>query len=74
VFVKFTGTRGGTELGVELDPAACDLAAADYDAPSGVIRLVGDLTLDYEPVRCTAEIDLATMEGQGSLALRELSR
>jgi uncharacterized protein YbdZ (MbtH family) len=68
VFVRFTGTRGGTELGVELDQAASDLAGADYEAGSGRIRLVGDLTLDFEPVRCIAEIDLATMTGSGRLA------
>jgi uncharacterized protein YbdZ (MbtH family) len=67
VFVRFTGTRGGTELGVELDRAASDLAAADYEAGSGQISLVGDLTLDFEPVRCVAEIDLATMSGNGRL-------
>lgn len=67
VFVRFTSTMGGTELGVRLDRDATDLAGADFDAASGHIRLVGDLTLDFEPVRCTAEIDLATMTGQGKL-------
>jgi len=73
VFVRFTDTVGGTELGVRLDPAASDLAGADFTAATGRIRLVGDLTLDFEPVRCTAEIDLATMTGTGSLAPRQLS-
>jgi len=67
VFVRFTGTRGGTELGVELDRAASDLDGADYEAGSGRIKLVGDLTLDFEPVRCVAEIDLATLSGRGRL-------
>jgi len=73
VFVRFTDTRGGTELGVELDRAASDLADADNEAGHdngaghGRIRLVGDLTLDFEPVRCIAEIDLATMSGSGRL-------
>lgn len=67
VFVRFTDTRGGTELGVELDRAASDLADAADEAGQGRIRLVGDLTLDFEPVRCVAEIDLATMSGTGHL-------
>jgi uncharacterized protein YbdZ (MbtH family) len=67
VFVRFTGTRGGTELGVELDRAASDLAGADFETGAGRMRLVGDLTLDFEPVRCVAEIDLATMSGTGRL-------
>jgi uncharacterized protein YbdZ (MbtH family) len=70
VFVRFTDTRGGTELGLRLDRDASDLSAADYDAPAGTIRLVGDLTLDFVPVQCTAEIDLSTMAGHGHLAER----
>jgi uncharacterized protein YbdZ (MbtH family) len=68
VYVRFTQTRGGTELGVRLDRAATDVTGADFDAPGGRIRLVGDLTLDFEPVRCFADIDLATMAGRGRLA------
>jgi uncharacterized protein YbdZ (MbtH family) len=70
IFVRFTGTRGGTELGMAVDLAECDLAGADFDDGRGRVRLVGDLTLDFEPVRCTAEIDLATMTGRGHLSLR----
>lgn len=73
VFVRFTGTRGGTELGIQLDRDTCDLAKADFDAQTGTIKLVGDLVLDFEPVRCTAEIDVASMSGQGHLTVRELS-
>jgi hypothetical protein len=31
------------------------------------VRIVGGLTLDYVKVRCIAEIDLSTLEGQGHL-------
>lgn len=67
VLVKFTETRGGTELGVRLDPAVTDLASADFSAGRGLVRLAGDLTLDYVRVRCSAEIDLATLAGSGRL-------
>lgn len=67
VLVKFTETRGGTELGVSLDPAATDLSGADFVAGTGVVTVAGDLTLDYVRVRCSAEIDLATLAGQGRL-------
>ena len=70
VYLKFTATHGGTELGVRVDPQACDLGDADFDTPRGRVRIVGDLTLDFEPVRCTADIDLATMDGLGRLSLR----
>lgn len=67
VLVKFTETRGGTELGVKLDPAATDLTRADFEKKSGAVALAGDLTLDYVRVRCSAEIDLATLTGAGRL-------
>jgi hypothetical protein len=34
---------------------------------------VGDLSLDYVNVRCTAEIQLPSMEGEGWLQAREES-
>jgi uncharacterized protein YbdZ (MbtH family) len=70
VFVRFTDTEGGTELGIRLDRQVTDVTDADFDRDQGRITIVGDLTLDFEPVRCTAEIDLATMTGRGRLAPR----
>jgi hypothetical protein len=67
VHIKFTNTRGGTELGVRLDKDACELASADFDQASGKITLCGRLRLNYVPVECIAEIDLATLEGTGYL-------
>jgi uncharacterized protein YbdZ (MbtH family) len=67
VHVKFTGTRGGTELGVRVDPQATDCSAADFERQTGTVRLVGMLTLDYVKVRCVAAIDVSTLEGTGHL-------
>lgn len=67
VHVKFTATRGGTELGFKLDGEACDFSKADFDNGVGTVHVEGKLTLDYEPVRCVADIDLATLEGTGRL-------
>lgn len=67
VHVKFTGTRGGTELGVRLDPKHTDLSAADFSAGTGFVKVGGELTLNYENVRCHAEIALATLKGEGWL-------
>jgi hypothetical protein len=66
VHIKFTGTRGGTELGVPVDRQLSNLAA-DFDNGTGQIHVVGDLTLDYQPVRCVADIDLASLSGEGYL-------
>jgi hypothetical protein len=70
VHVKFTGTRGGTELGVRLDEAATDLGRADFERKTGSVHLAGDLILDYVPVRCIADIDLDTLTGTGHLELQ----
>jgi hypothetical protein len=68
--VKFTQTRGGTELYVPIDKPATDLSAGDFDGGKGKVRLVGNLTLDHVPVTCIAEIDLATLAGKGRLEPR----
>ena len=67
VRVKFTETKGGTELGFKVDKEASDLNAANFDEGTGTVRIVGGLTLDHVKVRCVAEIDLKTLEGQGHL-------
>lgn len=67
VHIKFTGTRGGTELGVRLDREACDFSGADFERSEGQVHLEGGLTLDYVKVRCVADIDLSTLAGKGHL-------
>ena len=67
VFVKFTETRGGTDLGVRLDRAATDPAGADFAAGRGTVHVEGTLILNDDPVRCVADIDLATLRGTGRL-------
>jgi len=69
VHIKFTNTRGGTELGVRLDPAGTDLSQADFANGTGRAKFVGNLTLDYVKVRCVADIDLATFSGDGHLEI-----
>jgi hypothetical protein len=71
VQIKFTDTKGGTELGVKLDKEACDVSAANFEQATGTIRLSGRLILDYVPVRCDAEIDLNTLGGTGRLSVLE---
>jgi hypothetical protein len=69
VLVKFTQTRGGTELGVPLDKGRSDLTQANFDEGTGKVKVCGELTLDYVPVRVVADIDLPSMEGQGHLEI-----
>lgn len=67
VHIKFTNTQGGTELGVRLDPEASNLQEANFESQTGKVYLVGNLTLNYEKVRCIADLDLQTLAGQGHL-------
>lgn len=67
VRIKFTETKGGTELGVRVNKELSDFQGANFDAATGRAKVVGDLTLDYVRVRCIADIDLQTLAGQGHL-------
>jgi hypothetical protein len=69
VHVRFTATRGGTELGVRLDPQESDWSAADFEKGEGRIKVSGRLKLNYVPVKCIAEVDLKTFEGLGHLEI-----
>lgn len=67
VHVKFTETKGGTELGVRLDTQTCDFSNADFETGTGTVHVEGGLKLDYVDVRCIADIELGTLEGTGYL-------
>jgi len=71
VHIKFTGTKGGTELGFRLDAESCNFSGADFEQGSGTVHLEGGLTLDYVKVRCVAEIDLGSLQGTGQLVRAE---
>ncbi len=67
VHILFTETRGGTELSVALDEAACDLSSVNYESASGAVHLEGTLTLDGIPVRCIVDLDVSSLAGTGQL-------
>jgi uncharacterized protein YbdZ (MbtH family) len=67
VHVKFTSTRGGTELGLRLNKDQLDLSQVDFGKGTGRVRLDGRLTLDYVKVRCIADIELPSLSGTGRL-------
>ena len=62
VLVKFPQTRGGTELGFPLDRDATDINGANFDESTGSVHVEGHLILNDDPVRCIADIDLATLK------------
>jgi hypothetical protein len=65
--IKFTDTKGGTELGFKLIPDATDMKHADFHNEKGTVHVEGKLMLDFQKVRCAADIDLATLSGRGRL-------
>ncbi len=67
VHIKFTNTKGGTDLGIRLDKETSNLSQADFKGELGNVHLVGNLTLNYVKVRCIADINLQTLAGQGHL-------
>lgn len=71
VFIKFTNTSGGTDLGVRVDKSATNLSLADFAQHTGTIHIEGTLTLNYVKVRCIADIELATLNGTGHLITLE---
>jgi hypothetical protein len=73
VFIKFTETRGGTDLGIRVNRAACDDSAANFSDGTGTVHVEGTVILNDDPVRCIANIDLATLKGTGHLVLVEKS-
>ncbi|SRR5450631_3679278 len=73
VFIKFTNTRGGTDLGVRVDKAATTIKEGNFDQGNGIVHIEGTLTLNYVKVRCIADINLETLNGTGHLmALEEV--
>ena len=69
VLLKFTTTRGGTEIGIKLDETMTTTSEANFAQATGQLHLVGELTLNYTKVRVIANIDLATQAGDGYLVL-----
>lgn len=67
IHITFTGTRGGTELGVPIDRQLSDLTGADFERESGHLTVGGSLTLDDVRVRCIARIELPSLRGEGRL-------
>lgn len=72
IHIKFTNTKGGTELGFRLDRDNSDLNG-NFENATGSVHVEGSLTLDYVRVRCVADIDLKTLQGTGHLVKLEAS-
>jgi hypothetical protein len=65
VHIMFKAT--GTELPIILDRKNCKLDSANFSTGEGSVHLDGVITLNYDRVRCIADIDLKTLDGDGYL-------
>lgn len=71
VYIKFTQTKGRTELGFRLNRDSSDFTQANFEKGVGKAHVEGNLTLDYVKVKCVADIDLALLAGTGHLVKME---
>ncbi|MCX4539345.1 hypothetical protein [Streptomyces sp. NBC_01565] len=65
--LTFPDTRGGTTLDIAVDADRTVLDGADFTAGTGRLHIEGTLTLGRVPVRCTADVDLASRAGTGRI-------
>ena len=71
IHIKFTQTKGGTELGINVDLNNTNVKELDFDKKKGLLHIEGTTNLNYNEVRCIADIDLATKKGEGYLKVVE---
>lgn len=69
VLIKFTDTKGGTELGFALDESLSQIDESVFEVGKGTVCLAGELELNYEKVRCVTYLNLETLKGEGYLEL-----
>jgi uncharacterized protein YbdZ (MbtH family) len=70
VQIEFMNTQGGTVLGFPIDVDESDISATlNTEDESGDIKLTGILTLNFQKVRCIANINLQSLKGSGRLEL-----
>lgn len=71
IHIKFTQTKGGTELGINVDLNNTNVKELDFDQMKGLLHIEGTTNLNYNEVRCIANIDLAIKKGKGYLQVVE---
>ena len=69
IHITFPNTKGGTELGINVDTDSCDLKDADFEKGIGSVHIEGTTNLNYCDVRCVADVDLESRKGEGYLVV-----
>ncbi|MDN5214508.1 hypothetical protein QQ020_20675 [Fulvivirgaceae bacterium BMA12] len=70
-YVRILFEETGTEIGIKLDRDKCDFSKANFEKKTGKVHFEGALTLNYDKVKCIADISIRTMKGKGRLQLIE---
>jgi len=65
--IKFTETRGGTELGINIDQSKTNINEIDLE--NGLLHIEGTTNLNYTNVRLIADIDMKSKSGEGCLKI-----
>ncbi len=63
----FTETKGGTELGFDLDKERSNWKDCNFIKNKGIIHLEGEIILNYNKVRIIADINIESLSGIGHL-------
>lgn len=71
IHIKFIKTRGGTELGINIDLNNTNIKGLKSNDNNGLFHIEGVTNLNYIAVRCVANIDLVTRKGEGYLQIIE---
>ena len=66
IHIKFTETKGGTDIGINVDSSKNNVSEVEFNK-KGKLHLEGITTLNYNKVRCIADIDAKTKKGLGYL-------
>lgn len=69
IHVKFIQTKGGTELGINVDLDKTNVGGVDFSKGEGTLHIEGTTNLNYNEVRCISDIDLKTRKGEGYLEI-----
>jgi len=67
IHIKFTQTKGGTELGINVDLKSTNVKDLDFTKGEGLLHIEGTTNLNYNAVRLIADIDLVSRKGEGYL-------
>lgn len=69
IHIKFTQTKGGTELGINIDLNNTNVRELDFNKGEGILHIEGTTNLNYSEVRCIADINLINRKGEGYLKI-----